>query len=93
MGLFDEASRDGSPIMRALFFEFPDDERAWETYDEFMFGHDYLVAPVLELGAREREVYLPEGIWRDTRDGGVTEGPQTLVAPAPLESIPLYERL
>ena len=91
--LFREASEDGSPLLRALFYEFPNDVRAWETYDEFMFGSRYLVAPVLELGVRERKVYLPAGTWRDTRNGDVVEGPGELMASAPLESIPVYERL
>ena len=91
--LFAQASADGSPLLRALFYEFPEDDRAWETYDEFMCGPRYLVAPVLELGMREREVYLPAGEWRDTRDGSVVEGPAELTAAAPLDSIPVYERL
>ena len=64
-----------------------------EDHDEFMCELRYLVAPVLELGMREREVYLPAGTWRDTRDGATYEGPVTLVAEAPLESIPVYERM
>lgn len=56
-----------------------------------MLGPRYLVAPVLELGARERKVYLPAGVWRDTRSGTVVEGPMELMAPAPLETIPVYE--
>ena len=91
--LYEQASADGSPLLRALFYEFAGDDRAWETYDEFMFGPRYLVAPVLELGARERTVYLPEGTWRDLRDGSVTEGPAEFVAAAPLDAIPVYERM
>ncbi|MBP3893845.1 MAG: glycoside hydrolase family 31 protein [Atopobiaceae bacterium] len=91
--LFAQASADGSPLLRALFYEFPKDDHAWETYDEFMCGPRYLVAPVLELGMREREVYLPEGEWRDTRDGSVVTGPAVIVAAAPLDSIPVYERM
>ena len=89
--LFAQASEDGSPLLRALFYEFPNDERAWETYDEFMFGPRYLVAPVLELGARERSVYLPSGTWRDTRNNAEVVGPATIVADAPLDSIPVFE--
>ena len=91
--LYEQASADGSPLLRALFYEFAGDDRAWETYDEFMFGPRYLVAPVLELGARERTVYLPVGTWRDLRDGSVTEGPAEFVAAAPLDAIPVYERM
>jgi len=56
------ASATGVPPMRALFLEFPDEAPAWEVADEFMFGPDILVAPVTEQGARERDVYLPEGL-------------------------------
>jgi len=91
--LYEQASEDGSPLLRALFYEFADDAKAWETYDEFMFGPRYLVAPVLALGVREREVYLPAGTWRDVRDDTVIEGPATITAAAPLDAIPLYELL
>ena len=89
--LFAQASKDGSPLLRALFYEFPDDERAWDIYDEYMFGPRYLVVPVLAPRVRERVVYLPGGTWRDTRDGGVVEGPAEIMAAAPLDSIPVFE--
>ena len=57
-----------------------------------MFGPDYLVAPVLQSGAREREVYLPEGRWQDIRTGEVLEGGRTVTAPAPIDSIPVFKR-
>jgi alpha-D-xyloside xylohydrolase len=72
------ASRDGLPPMRPLFMDFPQDPGAWRSEDEFLFGPDLLIAPVLEPGARVREVYLPPGrTWveagtGDSRDGGVT---------------------
>lgn len=91
--LFDEASRDGAPLMRTMFFEFPDDDRCWNTYDQYMFGSKYLVAPVLEFGARSREVYLPAGKWADVRDESVYEGGCTITANAPLESIPVFRRV
>jgi alpha-D-xyloside xylohydrolase len=88
-----EASTDGSPLLRALFYEFADDARAWEVYDQFMCGPRYLVAPVLALGQRERSVYLPAGTWKDLRDAREYEGPADIVVAAPLESIPVFERL
>jgi alpha-D-xyloside xylohydrolase len=72
------ASRDGVPPMRPLFMDFPQDPGAWRSEDEFLFGPDLLIAPVLEPGARVREVYLPPGrTWveagtGESRDGGVT---------------------
>lgn len=89
--LFEQASTYGYPLMRSLFFEFPKDSRTWEVTDEFMFGDRYLVAPVLELGARKRTVYLPKGTWQDIRTQAQVKGPMEFVADAPLESIPVYE--
>jgi len=51
------ASEKGSPPMRPLFFDFPKDEGSYKVEDQFMFGPDLLVAPVLYEGARSREVY------------------------------------
>lgn len=79
--------------MRPLFYDFPADVKAWEIEDEYMFGPDVLVAPVLYEGVREREVYLPEGTWKNINDGSVFEGNQTIVAPAPYEAIPVFERV
>ena len=58
-----------------------------------MFGGRYLVAPVMESGARTRSVYLPEGRWRNVDTGEVYEGAQRVTVPAPLEVIPVMERL
>ena len=64
------ASATGLPPMRALFLgRFPDEEPAWEIRDEYMFGPDVLVAPVTVHGARQREVYLPEGARRGATPG------------------------
>ena len=91
--LFAEASRDGSPLIRAMFYEFPDDPRCWETYDQYMFGPRYLVAPILTADTWEREVYLPAGTWRDTRTGERLDGGRTVLSPAPIESVPVLERV
>ncbi len=91
--LFDEAHENGSPLLRAMFYEFPEDEKCWEIYDQYMFGSRYLVAPVLNADTFARKVYLPEGTWRDTRDNKVYEGNTTITADAPLESIPVFERV
>ena len=61
-----EASRTGMPVMRPLLLDFPEDERCWDVDDQFLFGPDLLVAPVLEQHASERSVYLPAGTeWTD----------------------------
>ncbi|MGN1205014.1 MAG: TIM-barrel domain-containing protein [Lachnospiraceae bacterium] len=85
------ASETGSPVMRPLFYDFPADLRCWEIEDAYMFGPDVLVAPVMELHAKKREVYLPEGAsWTDAVSGTVYEGGQTIMADAPLDVIPVF---
>ena len=64
--LYDEASTNGSPLIRAMFYEFPDDEKCWELQDQYMFGPKYLCAPIFKLDQFEREVYLPAGSWKLT---------------------------
>jgi alpha-D-xyloside xylohydrolase len=91
--LMAEAHESGQPVMRGLFHEFPADPEAWIAKDVYLYGPDLLVAPVTEAGAREREVYLPVGAtWTDLRSGARHAGGQTIVAPAPLESAPVFAR-
>ena len=90
--IFREAHEDGSPLLRAMFYEFPDDEKCWNVYDQYMFGSEYLVAPILSLNTFAREVYLPAGKWIDIRDGKEYEGGRTVLAEAPLESIPVFRK-
>ncbi len=90
-GAMDECSRSGLPVMRPLFFDFNKDKTAWETEDEYMFGDDILVAPVMEEGARERSVYLPEGAeWTDAYTKQVYKGGQRVTVPAPIDIIPIF---
>lgn len=88
-----QASLTGAPIMRPLFFDFNGDEMAWETEDEYMFGPDILVAPVMEEKVTQRSVYLPAGAaWTDANTGEVYRGGQSVVVPAPLDIIPVFFR-
>jgi alpha-glucosidase (family GH31 glycosyl hydrolase) len=92
--LAERAMQTGKPIWSPLFYVFPEDEKAYRIRDQFMLGEDLLVAPVLHSGARERDVYLPAGMWRDFWSGKMVPGGGTLAAvPAPLESIPVFERI
>ncbi len=87
------AHEKGIPPMRPLFFDFPRDEACATLDDQFLFGPDLLVAPVLTAGARRREVYLPTGTtWTDAWSGQTFDGGQRIVAEAPLDCIPLYLR-
>jgi alpha-D-xyloside xylohydrolase len=93
MTLMRQAHEKGTPPMRPLFFEFPDDQTAFEVDDEFMFGPDLLVAPVLQAGARSRRLYLPAGAtWRDAWSGQEFKGGRWIEADAPLERIPVFLR-
>lgn len=87
------ASSKGTPPMRPLFFDFPDDENCPEVDDQFMFGPDLLVAPILHEGAIRRKLYLPAGAtWTDAWTGKKFKGGANVTAIAPLERIPLYLR-
>lgn len=69
-----ESTEKGLPMLRALFVEFPDDPGAWKVDDEYLFGSQILVAPLLESGMTGRTVYLPEGKWIDYQTEKVYEG-------------------
>jgi len=88
------ASLLNEPVVRPLFFDFPDDRSARDVQDSFMLGPDILVAPVLEEGALEREVYLPvhAGGWSDFRDGRHFNGGQVITVTAPLGRLPVLVR-
>lgn len=85
-----EASETGLPAMRPLVLEFPDDPNTYALDDEFMFGSDLLVAPVLREGAQRRDVYLPAGAWYDYWTGAAHQGPATIHLPVTLASIPVF---
>jgi alpha-D-xyloside xylohydrolase len=86
-------ARTGLPPMRPLLLEFPSDPDAWDVDDQFMLGSDLLVAPVLEAGARARQLYLPAGeSWRDAWDGTHHEGGQSVTVDAPIGRIPVFQR-
>ena len=89
--VFVEVSRSGKPVMRALFLEFPEDERSYTISDEFMVGKSLLVAPVTAPGKEARAVYLPVVKWVNYWTGEVLEPGWKLVN-APLNRIPLFLR-
>lgn len=89
--LMQEAHEKGTPVMRTLFYEYPGDPLCWEISDEYFYGSDLLVAPVLEAGARTRKVYLPKGAaWVDCRTDMEYDGGQWIEADSPLEWTPLF---
>lgn len=83
----------GIPPMRPLFVDFPSDTICYEVEDEYMFGPDLLVAPVLEADARSRKVYLPvNDIWKNAWTDQTYQGGQWITVEAPLDQIPLFLR-
>jgi len=92
-GLYQEAHENGSPLLRAMFYEFPEDEKCWELQDQYMFGDKYLVAPILHLNEFKRQVYLPKGQWKLTSTGEVYEGNCTVEVDAPIEYMPVFEKM
>ena len=90
--VMEEASRTGIPAFRPLLLEYPDDPATWERDDEFLFGSDLLVAPVLREEAGDREVYLPAGDWYDYHRGWRFEGRRTHLVPVTMEAIPVFVR-
>lgn len=87
------ASESGAPVMRPLFYDFPEDKTCWNVEDSYMFGPDLLVSPVMEAGAAERKIYLPQGTgWTDAYTKKVYEGGQTVTVPAPIDIIPVMIR-
>jgi alpha-D-xyloside xylohydrolase len=88
-----QATLTGMPVMRALTFAYPGDERLCDTWDEYLYGGEILVAPVTAAGATSRSVYLPAGWWMNYNDKhAVYNGGKTITVEAPLGSIPLFVR-
>jgi alpha-D-xyloside xylohydrolase len=86
-------THDDGTMMRALIMDFRNDAKAREIGDEYMFGPALLVNPVTTYKARNRSVYLPGGTaWYDFWSGATHKGGETIDAPAPYDSIPLYVR-
>ncbi len=90
--LYEEASVNGAPLIRTMFYEFPADEKCWELDDQYMFGEKYLVAPIFQLNQFSREVYLPAGSWKLTSTGEVFAGEQCVTVDAPIEYMPVFEK-
>ena len=90
--LYREAHENGSPLIRTMFYEFPEDPVCWDLQDQYMFGSRYLVAPVMHLNEFEREVYLPAGQWKNVNNGEALKGGKMIRAKAPIDEIPVFER-
>ncbi len=92
--LYEEASLNGSPLIRTMFYEFPEDAHCWEVEDQYFFGSRYLVAPIFKLNQFSRDVYLPEGAsWKLTSTGEIYKGGCVVSVDAPIEYTPVFERV
>jgi alpha-glucosidase/alpha-D-xyloside xylohydrolase len=87
-----EGTKTGMPVMRSPWLHYPDDPVAVARSDEYLWGRDILVAPVVEKGATERKIYLPRGVWHDWWTGERIEGGREITRKVDLETIPLYVR-
>jgi alpha-D-xyloside xylohydrolase len=90
--LMRTAHAAGDPPMRPMFYDFPEQARSWEVDDQYMFGPDLLVAPVVAAGVVERDVWLPEGDWIDAWTGTPEAGGRTIRCAAPIERLPVFVR-
>ena len=92
--LMADAHTSGAPVMRPLFYDFPEDSEAWNVEDSYMFGPELLVSPVMEAGARQRRLYLPAGAgWKNAFTGETFDGGRWITVPAPLDVIPVMIRV
>lgn len=87
-----ECTITGLPVLRALWLHYPDDPTAVARGDEYLWGRDVLVAPVVEQGATSRQVYLPHGGWFDFWSGERFEGGREISRAVDLETMPLFVR-
>jgi alpha-D-xyloside xylohydrolase len=94
MAAMKAAADTGMPVNRPLFFDFPSDQKAWGIEDEYMFGPDYLVAPVTDMGARNWTLYLPGTAttkWTHEFSSKSYDGGQTVTIDTPLDEFPLFK--
>lgn len=88
-----QSEQTGMPVMRSLIFAYPNDNRVSQMWDEYLYGGELLVAPIVTAGATSRQVYLPAGRWLDYNDRTtVHKGGEEITANAPLATIPVYVR-
>jgi alpha-glucosidase len=90
--LFEECHRTGAPLLRPLFWAYPEDSATYAIEDELLCGDSVLVAPITRPGTQYRHVYLPEGDWVHFWSGEVISGPAHVLAYAPLGQPAFYIR-
>lgn len=92
--LAESAAHTGQPLIRPLFWLAPHDKRALLCDDQFLLGDDLMIAPVVRLGGRSRNIYFPPGLWRDHWTGHHIQGPlMALSYQVPLDTLPIFQRV
>ncbi|MBZ6009893.1 glycoside hydrolase family 31 protein [Leuconostoc gelidum] len=89
------AHEKGTPIIRPIFYDFYKDKKAWDIEDQYMFGDDILVIPILfsSKDRIKRQIYFPKGTnWIDSKTGSLLKGGTTLIVNTEIETIPTYIR-
>lgn len=82
----------GAPLMRPLFYQYPGDTTTFKIQDEYMWGDDFLVAPVIEKGLKSRKIYFPEGDWYDLHRDMKYHGNQWIDYSLKLGELPVFIR-
>lgn len=91
--LLYQAHKNYTPIIRPVFYEFPDDKKTFSQDLEFMLGKYMLVANVVEKGAKSRDVYLPDNsFWYNYSGSKIYKGGREVSIPVSLKTIPLFIR-
>lgn len=92
--LFKQHERNGQPVLRPVWYEYPSDAKTYLIEDEYLVGTDLLVTPVLNEGQRKRPVYFPVGDdWLDWFSGEIYKGGTWAEINAPLEKLPVFARI
>lgn len=95
--LMKEAHEKGTPVMRPVFYVFPEDDACWEIEEQYMYGDKYLCCPVLRPGQTTTSVYLPKlpggGKWKSFWDDEQQDGGISIKVDSPLEKMPIFERV
>lgn len=89
--LMREAYEKGSPVMRTLFYAYPEDPLCWKVEDEYLFGADILVAPIYHAKQKTRNVYLPgKEVWLEYETKKEYAGNQWIEVESPIEKMPVF---
>lgn len=92
--VFYQHEKTGAPVLRPLWYEYPNDAKTYHNDDQYLIGGDLLIAPVLGEGERRRSVYFPVGDdWMDWETGTVYKGGTSATVNAPLEKLPIFARV